>query len=287
MKKIVLVSLTVFTTLFIVIAVTKNKPAIGELNQENSGYTAIEKEKVIKFWKIYREATDYRMKGQWEQAADSYNQALELNGTHEDALYYMGNMYLELSRYKEAEEYWQKLAVVNPKNSRTFLQLGRLYLSSEEFFDIDKAEQSARESLKINKEETGPVLLLGEVSLIRGRLEDAAYYFDAVTASNFKSIDAYFLGGYVAWKKGDLNKARTLFLEAVKYSKPADKSPEKVIGEGDTKKGSGIGEVTSKSVFRKFITELRSIQTEHIDQALVKVYKDLDDLLEELKRRVH
>lgn len=287
MKKILIVALASFAAIFIIITLIKNTPDALEIQEAASTYSAEEKERVIKFWNTYREATDLRLQGQWEQAAEGYKRALELNDKHEDALYYLGNMYLELSRFKEAEEYWKKLAEVNPRNSRAYVQLGRLYLSSDDFFDIDKAENAAKEALKINKEETGPVLLLGEVNLIRGQLDVAASYFDAVTASNFKSIEAYFLGGYVAWKKGDKKTARNLFLEAVKLSKPPDPSKDKVIGEGDTKKGGGIGELTSKSVFRKFVTDLRNVQAEHPDQAMEKSYNELHGLLEELKRKVH
>lgn len=287
MKKIVLLSLSVFAALFIVITLTKNKPATEELKQDDSAYSALEKENVIKFWEYYREATDYRMNGQWEHAVESYHHSLEFNGSHEDALYYLGNMYLELSRYREAEDYWQKLVQVNPRNSRGFLQLGSLYLSSEAFFDIDKAESACLESLKINKEETGPLLLLGEVYLIRGQLEDAASDFEAVSASNFKSTEAYFLSGYIAWKKGEESKARELFSLAVKNSKPLDTGSDKVHGEGDTKRGKGFGAVTSKSVFRKFMIELPDVQPERLDQALRKTYASLDSFLAELKSRIY
>ena len=287
MKKILLLALASFAVLFIIITLIKNKPAVEETQDVNSEYTAKEKERVLKFWDTYRAATDLRLKGEWQLAAEGYKSALELNDKHADALYYLGNMYMELSRFREAEVTWRKLAEVNPRNSRAYVQLGRLYLSSDEFFNIDKAENAAKEALKINKEETGPVLLLGEVNLIRGQLEVSDLYFDAVTASNFKSIEAYFLGGYVAWKKGDKKTAEKLFLEAVKLSKPPEKSQEKVIGEGDTKKGSGIGELTSKSVFRNFIAQLRDVQPEHPGQAMEKSYNELDSLLEELKRRVH
>lgn len=287
MKKFVLVSLVVFSALFAAITMRKNKSAKTEQNLKDSTYTTLEKEKVVQFWERYRKATDYRMNEQWEQAADSYRQALDLNDRHEDALYYLGNMYLELSRYREAEVCWHKLVQVNPKNSRAFLQLGTLYLSSETFFDIDKAESACREALNINKEETGPLLLFGEVKLIRGRLDDAASDFAAVTASNFKSTEAYFLGGYVAWKKGDRKKARDMFVQAVKHSKPLDNSPGKVLGEGDTKKGKGFGSITSKSVFRTFMTNLSDVHPDRPDEALKKAYNSLDVFLAELKRRVH
>jgi hypothetical protein len=128
---------------------------------------------------------------------------------------------------------------------------------------------------------------LGEVKLIRGQLDAAAADFKAVTTSNFKSTDAYFLGGYIAWKKGDSAKARDLFLTAVKYAKPPDTTPQKVEGEGDTKHGKGFGSVTSKSVFNKFIAPLAAVQPEQADQALQKAYIGVDALLAELKRRVN
>ena len=287
MKKIALVFLALFAALFVVITVTKNKPSDEQPKQEEGSHTAIEKEKIIQFWETYRKATDYRMNKEWSLAAESYHLALDLNSRHEDAIYYLGNMYLELSRFKEAEEWWLKLVEVNPRNSRGYSQLGDLYLSSDELFDIDKAESASREALKINKEETGPLLSLGEVMLVRGKLEEAASYFSAVTVSNFKSIEAYFFGGYVAWKKGDAAKANDLFAQAVKYSKPQDNKPGKVEGEGDTKPGKGFGHVTSKSVFNNFIKELPGAQPEQDDQALEKAYRRLDAFLVELRSKVH
>ncbi len=287
MKKIALVSLAVFAALFVVITIRKNKPSKEATRQGDNTHSAIEKEKVIKFWEHYRKATDYRLDEEWVLAAENYHLALALNDQHEDALYYLGNMYMELSQYMESEECWIKLLQVNPNNSRAFQQLGSLYLSSEQLFDIDKAENACRESLQINKEETGPLLLLGEVKLIRGQLDDAASDFGAVTGSNFKSIEAYFLGGYIAWKKGDLTNAKNLFSQAVKYSKPLDISSDMVIGEGDTKPGKGFGNVTSKSVFRQFITELPGVQREQPEKALEKAYSSLDAFLAELQRRVH
>jgi tetratricopeptide (TPR) repeat protein len=286
MRKFILVTLAVFAVLFAYITLN-NKSSSAESAKEESDYTEAEKEKVLKFWEYYRTATDYRMEEKWQQAADYYLKALEFNPVHEDALYYLGNMYLELLRYKDAEACWTKLAKINPQKSRAYLQLATLYLSSEEFFDIEKAENASRQALKNNKEETGPVLLLGEIKLIRGDLDAAADDFKAVTTSNFKSVDAYFLAGYIAWKKGDKTKARDLFLEAVKYAKPADNAPQKVEGEGDTKHGKGFGSVTSKSVFHPLIAQLAAVQPDQADKALQKAYIGVDALLVELKRRVN
>lgn len=287
MKKILLVFLAVFAALFVFITLNKKNPAATSIKEDSNAYTALEKENLNKFWAYYREATDYRMDDQWEQAAENYLHALDYNERHEDALYYLGNMYLELNRYKEAERCWLNLLEVNPKNSRAYLQLGTLYLGNETFFDIDKAERACRKSLDINKEETGPVLLLGEVYLIRGQLEVAASYFDAVTASNFKSTEAYFLGGYIAWKKGDVKQATSLFRKAVDYAKPPEKSSGQVEGEGDTRQNKGFGSVTSKSVFQGFMAQLSTVQPDQADHARQEAYNNLDVFLADLKRKVH
>ncbi len=287
MKKIALVFLVVFAALFVVLTIRKNTTATEIVEQGGSIHSDIEKENIIKFWDYYRKATDYRLDEEWESAVENYRAALELNGQHEDALYYLGSMCLELGRYKEAEEYWQKLVQINPRSSRAFMQLGNLYLSSETMFDAAKAETACRTALELNKEETGPLLFLGEVRLIRGQLDAAASDFEAVTASNYKSAEAYFLGGFIAWKKGNLAKARDLFSKAVKYSKPEDASPGKVMGEGDTKHGKGFGTVTSKSVLRQFMTALPDVEPASVDQALQKNYRSLEAFLAELKRRVH
>ncbi|TNE63923.1 MAG: tetratricopeptide repeat protein [Bacteroidetes bacterium] len=286
MKKFVLLSLAVFAILFVIITMQKNKPADTAALQKTSTHTELEKEKVLQFWAHYRQATDYRLEDQWEAAADYYSRALKLNDKHEDALYYLGNMYFELARYAEAEACWLKLVEVNPRNSRAYLQLGSLYLSSEDFFDIEKAERACQESLRINKEETGPLLLLGEVELIRGRLDAAAANFEAVTASNFRSTEAYFLGGYIAWKKGAAEKARTLFEQAVRYAKPVEKKAGQVEGEGDTKRGRGFGAVTSKSVFRQFMTDLSTVQPNRVGPTLEQTYRRLDAFLAALQSRI-
>ncbi len=286
MKKIALTIVFIFAAVFVYITVTKDKHSVDDIKEAASSTTAIEKERIIKFWEIYRKATDYRLNDEWQLAAENYRKALKLNDRHEDGLYYLGNMYLELSEYKEAEKCWEKLVEINPRNSRGFRQLANIYLISDELFDIGKAETACREALKLNKEETGPMLSLGEVMLIKGRMDEAAADFSSVTGSNFKSIEAYFLGGYVAWRKGRILEARELFGQAVKYSQPHDHKAAKVIGEGDTKPGKGFGHVTSKSIFRNYMTELPGIQPEQLDSSLEKAYRKLDAQLTKLKSKV-
>ena len=69
----------------------------GEEPAKTAGGT--DREQVLRFWELYREATDHRVAGRTREAASTYESALELKDDHEDALYYLGNMYVELDEH--------------------------------------------------------------------------------------------------------------------------------------------------------------------------------------------
>ena len=197
---------------------------------------------VREFWETYRAATRLRMDGQFAAARDAYRRALEFNPRHEDALYYMGGMELELGRYAEARSAWQHLVELNPGSARTHSRLGDLYTCADSGAprNLGTAEAEYRRALELNREETGPVLRLGELALIRGNLAGATSYLDTVIGSHAKSLDAHFLEGYVAWKRAQPERAAALFRATVQLARaaPPPVEPAHLPGEGDTKRGS-------------------------------------------------
>lgn len=198
-----------------------------------------ERQRVRDFWLAYREATRLRLAGDFEPAYELYKQALDLNESHEDALYYLGNVAVELERWSEAEQAWQKLVTENPASSRGHAQLGHLYLCRPEnpMFNVPKATASFRESLRLNREETGPVLRLAEVFLLSGDVDSAAVYFEAVIASNPGSAEARFMRAFIDWRRGDEQSAMLLMREAP--SSASESGGEEFSGEGDTRAGAG------------------------------------------------
>jgi len=225
-----------------------------------------------------------------QDAAVAYRRALEYNEKHEDALYYLGNVYLELGEHKAAEKAWRRLLKVNPYSARAHFQLGDLYLSFDDgkYFDIDTAEAEYRRALEINKEETAPTLRLGYVALIRGNLPESQRYFDAVIGSNYKSVEAHFLNGYVAWKRGDPQKALTLYEKAVKYSFP-ERPGKGVLGEGDTKAGGAFVLPESskhQTLFDVFIRDLSVMDKTKISQQMDSQYQKLDAFLTQIRANV-
>lgn len=285
MKRVFFIILSLLLVLFVAITLLKHRSS--EVNSENSGVekTITEKKKIQRFWEIYRQATEHRIAGNYQEAAEEYSRALRLNNRHEDTLYYLGNMYLELGEFREAEKAWKRLVQINPNSARAHFQLGILYLNFEqkEFFNIKSAEVEFKRALEINKEETGPLLRLGQIALIRGDLPEAQHYFNAVIGSNYRSVEAHFLNGYITWKTGNSRKALSLLEKAVKYSRPLE--PVKgILSEGDTKQGRSSGMPNRYPIFQNHLRDLSELDESILPQQMDVRYQKLESLLNRIRK---
>ncbi len=262
MKKLYLIVIAAFVILFILLTYLKNKPSAENDTSEKPQKDLADKKQIRDFWQYYRQATQYRIAGDWQNAASDYKKALQINDRHEDALYYLGNMHFVTGKYHEAEKNWKQLLEINPKNTRAHFRLGYLYLSHdlEAFFDISKAETEFQKTLELNKEETAPLLYLGQIFLLRGQDNEAKKYFSDVIRSNFKSVEAHLLLGYINWKEGDTDDAYMLFSNAIEYSKQQKPKKNDVIGEGDTKAGISYINTADHSIFYTFLQQLAMLE---------------------------
>jgi tetratricopeptide (TPR) repeat protein len=196
---------------------------------------------IPEFWSLYREATNARSEGRFAAARDAYRQALALNDRHEDVLYYLGNMEFELGNFRAAEIAWRRLAEINSASARAHSRLGDLYACPDAGapWDLRRAEAEYARASALNREETGPLLRLGEVALLQGDLKGAAQHFTAVIATHPRSVEAHYLKGYVAWKRGDKAAAGAAYRDAEAFTRAAlAAAPPAVPSEGDTKHGT-------------------------------------------------
>jgi len=287
MKKFFIIVILVFFGLFIVITLFREQSTHVNSESSDTRRTLNEKENIRKFWDIYRQATEHRIAGRYTDAVAEYEKALMFNAQHEDALYYLGNVYLELDNVKGAANAWKRLVHINPKSSRAHFQLGDLYLSFDQkgLFNIDSAEAEFKQTLAINKEETAPLLRLGQIALIRNNLSDAEHLFDAVIASNFKSVEAYFLNGYVSWKTGNRQKALNLLARASQVSHPAQKK-DAAPGEGETpfENISALSEESKhQPIFNTFYKELSGLDSVSLKKQMDNRYQYLDAFLKNIR----
>lgn len=243
--------------------------------------------RVLAFWEAYREATAHRLGGRFEEAARAYARALALNAAHEDALYYSGHVQLVLGDFGAALDAWRRLATVNPASARAHLQLGTLYLCFEDGAPTNfaLAAQAFRRAHEINKEETGAVLRLGEIALVRNDWGAAARHFENVRQTNPNSVPAHFYLGYLAWNEGRAGEAQELFARAVELAQhePVPAAPS----EGDTKHGLDplLAQRRRCRDLEDPAAELETVPRNAVSRELTRRYIALRALLREAQRR--
>lgn len=198
--------------------------------------SAESRQRIKAFWAIYQQATEERQKGQWKAAARDYQKALALQPDHWDSLYYLGAALMEQKQYAAAEQAYLRLAAFDSQAARAYSALGALYANPNagRLFDLKQAAREYERARRANADESGSVLRLGEVALASGEIARAQEYLQAAGRTNFKSVNAPFLLGYIAWETGDRSSALALYRQAITQTK-VQKPPAGVLGEGDTK----------------------------------------------------
>ena len=280
-----LLSLVFFS---ILLAVSCSKVPSAESDNpapdKTDSLTQVKNKGIQNFWTAYRQATKNRFAGLWQEAIDGYTTALEINNLHEDALYYLGNMHLELGEDHQAEESWNKLLQVNPQSSRAHYQLGKLFLNKEatDFFDLERATMEFEKTAEINRDFLQPVLHLGQIFLIKGNYEDSREKLQIILGSDYKNVEALFLLGYMDFRQGDLENALTFFKQAMENS--VKLAPIKgVKGEGDTKTGESLEREVSQSIFFEYYKNLSPDKNIDIEAEMQLHYTKMNNFIFQLQ----
>lgn len=279
MKKTWIYLITALALTFVLLTIHKSRDK--ELKQTLTiGIDSEERNDLLSFWETYREATAYRIDGKWEKAITKYKQALEMKPEHEDAIYYLGNMYFEMGAYKKAEGEWLKLAKFNGQSLRAHFQLGKLYMitESEELFSLEKAESEFRKTIFINQDFIQPLIHLGEIYLYQGDLESSFEYFSAVLGTDPDNFESIILSAFIHWKQRNNPKALEL------YTRARDLSQKEVIAksisqEGDTRGRKSMERQTKHSGFMSYVRNLNSIHGNALNSDMESMFIELDQIL--------
>jgi tetratricopeptide (TPR) repeat protein len=191
---------------------------------------------VLAFWTSYRSATTARVEGRFAEARDLYRKALALDPRHEDVLYYLGNMELELGNDAGADTVWRHLVTINPASARAHSRLGDLYACPDSggLWNVAAAERELMRAAELNREETGPLLRLAEIALLKRDFHESERQLDAVLVTHPRSVEAHLLKGYIAWKRG----RQSVAAEQLRQAEAIANAPQPVTqapSEGDTK----------------------------------------------------
>jgi tetratricopeptide (TPR) repeat protein len=196
-----------------------------------------DKQRVRKFWEIQRAAmTAMKVEHDNDKAIGLFRAAIALNPAHEDSRYYLG---LCLASQGDSESALAALAELqhrNPMSHRAWQQWGVVRaLCATSSNDLTLAEQALKRAHSINPEETGALLVLGEVALLQGNLDSADERLAAATKTNPKAVGGFFLRGYCAWKRGS-PAAACQYLEQTRNALGPDWHPKGASAEGDVKR---------------------------------------------------
>ncbi|MCC6390400.1 MAG: VCBS repeat-containing protein [Bryobacterales bacterium] len=191
---------------------------------------------VMRFWEKQRAAMD-AMKREHDpaKAAGLFREALAIDPRHEDSLYYLANCLAAGEDAAGAVAELDKLALVNPQSHRALQRKGELLASSASSRAQFLAARAPLEAaLRLNSEETGTLVLLGEVDLALGDLHGADQRFTHACQANARAANAWFLRGYIAWRRKDGREAAAMLTAARKALGP-DWKPRGAVLEGDVK----------------------------------------------------
>lgn len=190
--------------------------------------------RVLRFWDAMRRGSDARRAADFDAAIARYSEALEIDPRHEDALYYLGHCQYEAGRQSEARAAFDRLLAVNPASARGQAALGAILAApkGDAAPDLPEAERHFRLAHDINKEETGPMVRLGEIRLVQRDPQGAGFWLRSALTTNPKSLEAAFLVGYLQWRAGEGVARATATLEAA-TAVPAVAPAARVVGEGD------------------------------------------------------
>lgn len=189
---------------------------------------------LAQFWMKQHAAMDaMKREHNCGNAVPLFLEALTINPQHEDSHYYLANCLATLGNISEAIAELDALAQINPQNHRAFQRKGELLAASATSrVQLEAARQALNSALALNSEETGTLILLGEVLLAEGKSKEAEQDFAHACLANPHAASAWFLRGYIAWRKRDLSQAKAM-LVAVRIARGHDWKPAGSVLEGD------------------------------------------------------
>jgi tetratricopeptide (TPR) repeat protein len=133
------------------------------------------REDQARFWERQHAAMDAMKRDRdMAKAAGLFREALAINPNHEDSRYYLANCLAAQGDVTGAIAELKTLAQINPQSHRAFQCEGELLASSASSrAGLATARSPLAEALRLNPEETGALVLLGEVDLALGDLAAA------------------------------------------------------------------------------------------------------------------
>jgi cytochrome c-type biogenesis protein CcmH/NrfG len=167
------------------------------------------------------------------KAITLFREALAFDASHEDARYYLGHCLAEQGDIDGALRQYEQITRLNPRSHRGHARWGTLRaMTARSAADLAAAEAALDTAYRLNPEETGVLLTLGEVALMRHEPQVAEKRLSLACRTNPRAAGGLFLLGYLRWKRGDPRGA-TEMLEKTRAALGPEWKPTGATAEGD------------------------------------------------------
>jgi tetratricopeptide (TPR) repeat protein len=214
------------------------KPLVPRTTDERqtSVPVPLDKTTLVHFWEKQHAAMDaMKREHDCNKAAGLFREALALNPAHEDSHYYLANCLVALGDIRSAIPELDVLARINPQNHRAFQRKGELLAAeASSRSQLGEAREALNAAIHLNSEETGTLVLRGEVSLAMGDFASADQDFAHACQTNPRAVNARFLRGFIDWKWGKLREASEK-LKVARNARGPDWKPSGAVLEGDVR----------------------------------------------------
>ena len=258
-------------------------------NNNSSSADLIKSDSIQQFWAYYNTATDFRLQGKTDSAIKSYQDALTVNQKHEDALYYIGNMFMNAGDYGQAQSSWEKLVKINPQSERAYIQLGNIYfcINHPDQFHAEKSKSYFEHAANLNKETLSPNLKLGEISLFQNKLNEAFGMFNKLLMMDHKNAEIFFIIGYLNWKSGNELNARKNLAQSLEIGMATAAITEQGEKTNATKSESIIKKRECDLFMNWLIENLIVSKKYDIKTEMPTVYKNFDQYLKAMREQLN
>jgi tetratricopeptide (TPR) repeat protein len=154
----------------------------------------------------------YERHGQFQQAMESYSQAIAMHSEYIAAHSAMGTLLHRLGQIPQAILYYRQALALDPKQTQIQLQLGNAYQHQGQ---LDLATDSYRQVLELDPGNVDAYTNLGLVYRIADRREDAAACYLQALERDPQSIQTMVNLGFLRESQGQLDEAEDWFRSAL------------------------------------------------------------------------
>lgn len=157
---------------------------------------------------LFHRGNKCHAQGAYAEAVALYEEVIELDPVHAEALNNLGSALSHLGRYEEAERCFREAMTIKPNFPDPHINLGKLLRQKSYLAD---SEALLRRALRLRPNDLDARIDLGLTLVFRGRLRDARACFAKVLKASPRNVHALFGMGQIELVEGRFEEAEATY----------------------------------------------------------------------------